>query len=220
MSTRRQFLAASSAVCALSALPQRLFAQFAPHDLFANGYVAAYTQGLLTQPNFEAVTGSRFTVLLDDGGYTYLTLESVTSLSPATVKSFARVTNTRASLAASQASIPAPQTESFSVQFSVSGAPLSQQTYLLDHGTLGRFSAFLVPSGGSTNTCTAIFNYVAPGTVITNPAAMQGGPIITPSRPITLAPSAGVALPSPVQPVAISSPIVKAPVLVRRGALQ
>jgi hypothetical protein len=67
---------------------------------------------------------------------------------------------------------------SFSVLFSCD-APVQQQTYLLDHGTLGRFSVFLVPGAGAGGqpTCTASFNYLT--SALQTPVALPVRTLVT-----------------------------------------
>jgi hypothetical protein len=54
-----------------------------------------------------------------------------------------------------------PRTESFAVHFYGAGASLGQDTYTVDHATLGTFDLFLVPSGPSSYT--AVFNRLVSG---------------------------------------------------------
>lgn len=165
MNSRRQFLLASTAAIAGATLSRNLFAQRIGGAVYTNASLGAYTQGLLTQANFEKVVGSVFSLFLDNYAADNLLLRAVTS-SP---------TPASASNAAGQAistirpigapTLPprtigkaAQQPMSFQLHFNVSGVAFGQDTYLLDHGTLGRFAAFLVP--GSPGKCTASFCYL------------------------------------------------------------
>ncbi len=154
MSTRRHFLAVTAATITLAALPKSLFAERLGGDVFTNASLGAYGQGLLTQATFEKHIGSVFTAFLDDDGVGYLTLEKVV----------AQPTGTNASsqlrLPGSSATVQL-QITSFHLTFSTK-AVFSQGTYLLDHGILGRFAAFLVPGDSvkGNGSCGATFSYL------------------------------------------------------------
>ena len=154
MSSRRHFLAATAATITFAALPKSLFAERLGGDVFTNASLGAYTQGLLTQATFEKHVGSVFTVFLDNDAVGYLTLQKVV----------AQPTGANASsqlrLPGSSATVQL-QVTSFHLTFSTK-AVFSQGTYLLDHGILGRFAAFLVPGDSvkGNGSCGATFSYL------------------------------------------------------------
>jgi hypothetical protein len=175
MSTRRQFVRwSSTALCALAALPKALLAQTIKQpvdsEIFAPGYLGAYTSGLLTQQHFAAVVGSSFRILHVGGAVTNLVLTS--TISSAAAPSAPKPNPIRGAAPTFLLAEPQAAQNSFSVLFS-SDAPVQQQTYVIDHGTLGRFAAFLVPGTGTGGqpTCTASFNYLtnAPEAPVTSP---------------------------------------------------
>ena len=160
MQTRRTFLTATSAALAASILPGSVLAQSPLPQVFTNANVGAYGQGLLTQATFERLIGSTFTVFVDTGLYAFLTLRSVKNMA---------VTSAAPALAAGVRVIPAPgrgkaapAVTSFFLDFSIRGPVFPQGTYTIDHGTLGRFAAFLVPGKSPTDpSCGATFCYIA-----------------------------------------------------------
>ena len=165
MSTRRHFLAAAAATITFAALPKSLFAERLGGDVFTNASLGAYGQGLLTQATFEKHVGSIFTVFLDDDAVGYLTLEKVVAQS-----STLSNTSIRLRLPGTSATVQ-QQVTSFHLTFSTK-AVFPQGTYLLDHGILGRFAAFLVPGDPvkGNGSCGATFNYLtstaAPSTTL------------------------------------------------------
>ncbi|MDE1160660.1 MAG: hypothetical protein PW792_01805 [Acidobacteriaceae bacterium] len=161
MSTRRRFLSLSAASVSVLALPKRLFA-LTSQNTFANASLGAYTQGLMTKQHLEALVGSTFTVFLSDGGYSQIRLREI---STPTEKTDTERTEERkkytvapagADLSAVRAALqPSP----FTLRFDVLGKDFPQDSYLLDNGTLGRVTMFLVPGGPGK--CTATFcNFV------------------------------------------------------------
>lgn len=187
MPTRRHFLASSSAVCALAVVPKSLLAQSA-RAVFTNASMGAYTQGILTMANFTALVGSTFTAFLPDGGFAYLRLQSVTSLSTSqTSSNFA----TRA--VQSHAEQPAQLLDnSFLLTFASGNQVLPQSTYLVDHGTLGSFAVFLVPGSTTPGSATAhaTFSYLPQAAPISNTTSgSQLHPIYTaPAQPVSSIP--------------------------------
>jgi len=154
MSTRRHFLAATAATITLAALPKSLFAERLGGDVFTNASLGAYGQGLLTQATFEKHIGSTFTAFLDDNAVGYLTLEKVVAQPTGTnASSELRLPGTSATVQ--------QQVTSFHLTFSTK-AVFPQGTYLLDHGILGRFAAFLVPGDPvkGNGSCGATFSYL------------------------------------------------------------
>jgi hypothetical protein len=161
MSNRRQFLASSAAAVTMAALPSSLFAERMGGKVFTNASLGAYAQGTMTQETFEGVVGSSFKIFLDDFRAAQLRLLSVTPLGAAAAtatNNAAPVIKTRASVGRGTVAPVAPpkqQVTGFYLTFSIVGEAFPQDSYLLDHGTLGRFAVFLVPGG--TGNCTATF---------------------------------------------------------------
>jgi len=190
MQSRRRFLAASAATLAAAALPTGLLAEQLGPDVFTNASLGAYTQGLLTQAHFSALAGSVFTASLPDGSYRYLALRSVDG----TTTLPSRSTN------ASPRSITTPQiTLNTSVQvsvfyliFDVQGDAIPQGSYLLDHGTLGSFVAFLVAGQTPAGTPTCVATFASLGSMPVNLAAPRSisytTPVPTLARPMMLVP--------------------------------
>jgi len=161
-------LTLSSAALAISALPGKLLAQHVGVEVFSNGNLGAYSQGLLTLEAFQRLVGSEFRVFFEDGSITPLTLLSVTDRNQTAeaILPAATAPQQKAARAYSEfqrAPVAGLTTSAFDLRFSVNGAPLAQQSYTLDHASLGRFAAFLVPglSTAGGNTCTGSFNYLA-----------------------------------------------------------
>lgn len=150
MKNRRQFLAVSSAMLAGAALPKSLLAQRQGGEVFTNQSIAPYVQGEIRAAHFEKVVGSQFTIFLEKNAIGMLRLEAVT-------KSSDDDTKRRDLPAYSRRAMAAVQPKSFQLQFSVHGPAFAQDSYLLDHGTMGRMAMFLVP-GQSGATCTASFS--------------------------------------------------------------
>ncbi len=160
MKTRRDFLAVTTASLAAAMLPQTILGESRIPDVFSNANLGAYGQGLLTQATFERLIGSTFTAFVGTDLYAFLTLRSVTDLVAAATA--------RGNSASKAVVVPAPRSKaattitSFYLDFTVSGAPFAQATYTLDHGILGRFAAFLVPSKAATApSCGATFSYLS-----------------------------------------------------------
>jgi hypothetical protein len=151
MRNRRNFLVASAALVTSVTLPKSLFASRIGGDVFTNASLGAYSQGLLTQANFERVIGSQFTLFLEHNKVAYLRLRTVESLGPQTGGTLSSQTSPAVPRAKSQtvpvpgSTAPAQQVVGFHLTFNTEGAVFAQGTYLVDHGTLGRFALFLVP---------------------------------------------------------------------------
>jgi hypothetical protein len=165
MNSRRQFLLTSTAAIAGVTLPRVLFAQRIGGAVYTNASLGAYGQGLLTQANFEKVIGSVFSIFLDNYTAGNLLLRAVTSSAASTAPNSERQQAVNTMRPIGEPVLPprvigktAQQPISFQLHFNISGPSFGQDTYLLDHGTLGRFAAFLVP--GSPGKCTASFCYL------------------------------------------------------------
>ena len=197
MSTRRHFLALTSAAAAASALPGTLRAQF-PTEVFSNANLGAYAQGLLTQSTFERNVGSVFKAFHPDRNVSYLTLLAVIDMTPAAVSARRSAASQSHVSGLQKGALAAGDSPSFDLAFAVSGPAIVQQSYTLDHGILGRFVAFLVPglSSNGGNTCGASFNY------LTGPAPRTThGPVTSPIITAPIAASPGAASPVTASPV-------------------
>lgn len=156
MRTRRDFLVNSTAVLVSPYLHASL-AQSAPaQNVFTNASLGAYQQGILTKAQFEARMGSLFMIFVDESNVLYTRLRAVT---PYTAKA---ATKLPGRLIFPRPSLPAPprQIEAFTLVFD-SDKPLPEQnSYLVDHATLGRFVIFLVPGFSPTGSpiCTSVFS--------------------------------------------------------------
>lgn len=168
MSNRRQFLAASAASLVAASMPRLLLAERNVSDPFANAYLGAYQQGLLTISTFQGLVGGEFRMFLEDGTVTNLRLTQVidhnvvqnASASSSQVRGTAVVLQGSARTTQNALTKPPVQLAQFSAVFSHSASSFTQDTYVLDHARLGRFSAFVVPN--SNQTCTVTFcNLVA-----------------------------------------------------------
>ena len=155
MRTRRDFLVNSTAVLVSPYLHASL-AQSAPaQDVFTNASLGAYQQGILKQAQFEARTGSLFMIFLDESNVLYTRLRAV---KPYTTKAATRMPGRligpRAWLAATSRQI-----ESFTLVFDCDKPLPEQNSYIVDHATLGRFVVFLVPGTSSAGSpiCTSVF---------------------------------------------------------------
>ena len=167
MSTRRRFLCLSSAVLASTAVP-KAFAQRQGMPVFSNASLGSYTQGSLSRARFEGLVGSSFRVFLEDGQVATLTLLKVENSSATRdtktaggegSHSAAYVSGTATGTLAAPVRPTAAQC--FTVHFSTGGVVVPQDSYTVDHATLGSFSVFLVPgqdkNGGKTVTATFFY---------------------------------------------------------------
>ena len=164
MSTRRRFLSVSAAVLTTAALPKRLFAEQTRVQVFTNASAGAYTQGLLTEANFAKQIGSVFNAFFPGGEVARLTLMSVKSYAPAATSAIGRnEVLAKPPLRQTLLKTATPASTSFALSFNIDGPLLAQGSYLLDHGILGSFAAFLVPGDQTSGiqSCGAVFNYLA-----------------------------------------------------------
>jgi hypothetical protein len=175
MQSRRRFLAASAATLAAAALPTGLLAEQLGASVFTNASLGAYTQGLLTQANFQAVAGSQFTLQLPDGSYRTVTLQSVKTLSPTSSAASPSSTSSRVAVAPKISLNTSTQTTTFTLVFDVQGDAIPQGSYLLDHGTLGSFALFVVTGKTDTGTPTLIatFTHLSGAPVTTSAPGMK-----------------------------------------------
>jgi hypothetical protein len=169
MPSRRHFLATSTAAIAVATLPTPLFAERLGGEVFTNGSLGAYAQGILSQANFESRLGSIFKAFLDNDKVAYLRLQTVTGTSASSTPPLPTQGRVSLSQARRAPTFNSPQITSFQLSFSTGGAIVTQGSYLLDNDTLGRFACFLVP--GAEGFCGATFAY------------LPGGPSYLPTLP-------------------------------------
>jgi hypothetical protein len=151
MKTRRQFVHLSLAALSISVL-HPLHAQRLGGAVFVRGNVDAYEHGGLTQAVFERHVGSLFNAYLDDDKTASLRLTKVKPDGARAAK------DGKEKLVVAVKSV-IPMT-AFSLVFDTGGVEIPQDSYLVDHGVLGRFAIFLVPgiaTDGRT-TCIAYFS--------------------------------------------------------------
>ena len=153
MPSRRRFLALSAASLACAAAPRLLWADTTERlgiPVFSEAASGAAKQGLLTAAAFERLIGSSFHAFLDAGVVAEIVLRKVT------VPKFTPATTYTPSIAASIGTSTRPvstlaraiprTTTAFMLSFSSGSTLIPQNSYTLDHGTLGSFAAFLVPA--------------------------------------------------------------------------
>ena len=144
--TRRQFVRLAAGIAFCTQFPLRGIAQ----NHGSIGDQTTETEDPLagvTAETFAAWIGSQFRATLNRQPAGTLTLLSVTTVEPKPgTTSVAKV-------------VASPAMTSFALRFSKTGAPLTQETYTLEHDWLGTFPLLLVPSGAHTTpaTCTAVF---------------------------------------------------------------
>lgn len=148
-----------SAAIVLCASSRRLLGlQHEQREIFSGANLGAFTQGLLTEANLQRVVGTLFMVFLDEYRVSYMRLREVSASSPPPLVNPEQVHV--APLVRKKTLVPG--TESFLLVFNSDTELTSQGSYVVDHGTLGRFTLFMVPGGqgpGQT-TCVCTFNYV------------------------------------------------------------
>jgi hypothetical protein len=157
MANRRSFLLTSTAALASACIPAG-FAQPSRQDAFTNASLGAYRQGLLTQSQFERRTGSLFMIFLDETEVLYTRLRSVTPYEPSPPKPAGRVVSPRTAVLSSTR-----QVNAFTLLFDCDRPLPAQDSYIVDHATLGRFVMFLVPGASPAGDpiCTAVFSTFA-----------------------------------------------------------
>jgi hypothetical protein len=185
MPSRRCFLVTSAAAITAVAFPKSLLAERLGGEVFTNGSLGAYAQGILSQANFEAHMGSTFKAFLDNDEVAYLVLQAVTGTNSSSTISVRLLSRVNSIPALRRPTSNAPEITSFQLSFNTGGAVFSQGTYLLDSVTLGRFACFLVP--GAEGHCGATFAYL-PGSPLYVPGRPQLPPIALPGsgNPINL----------------------------------
>lgn len=155
MNTRRAFLRLSAAVASGSLLPHSMWASRIGGKVFTPGTLDGYQQGLLSRASLEKYVGSLFLCLLDDDKTAYMHLHSVQVVEekvPETPPSFHTgiLPRTR----------PQGQLwEFYKATFLTGGDGIPQDTYVLDHGRLGRNAVFLVPGMDKQGRNTAVATF-------------------------------------------------------------
>ena len=124
--TRRQVFRLGQTLLAATVIPPKIFG--------ANQAAAT----LYSKDRFRTLVNSSFAVQSEPAGRSWLVLLSVEDLVPAS-----------SSLRSS-----GPSLDTFVLHFYGSGEPLEQNTYELDHASLGRLSLFIVPGADSKYTAT------------------------------------------------------------------
>jgi len=162
-STRRSFLTLSWAAFASTLTPIRLAAQALSSrsgpGVFSNAALGAYQQNELTFQRFQALVGSTFHAFLENHKVIEVTLLSAVAIAP-------HVSTGNAVLDRSQAiSMPVsplpPTGKCFVLRFSTGSTVVPQGSYVLDSGTIGSFTVFLVSGNAGVGrlTSSATFNY-------------------------------------------------------------
>jgi hypothetical protein len=131
--TRRQIFQLGPALLAAAAMPAKVFGG-TPRPGLSDAEAAL----LYSKDRFRTLVNSSFAVRSQAAARSWLVLLSVEDLTAAPD-----------ALHAGQ-----PRFDTFALHFYGAGEPLSQNTYELEHATLGRFSLFVVPSGASKYTAT------------------------------------------------------------------
>ena len=124
--------------------PSLLAAAATPWQALAESGAEGDQLASLSRPDFAAVVNSTFEASTAKGIRAWMTLAAVDDLKappPENEDQFAvRWKGVRR---------PTPRTEGFTLKFSAFTDPLPQDTYSLNHPTLGSFALLLVPSGPS-----------------------------------------------------------------------
>jgi hypothetical protein len=156
MKNRRQFVYLSLATVSVCVL-RPLHGQMAETQVFASGNVAAYDHGGLSETVFERHLGSVFTAYVGKTKVISLRLEKVNHVVAKTVPD-------RTGKAALPGR-PLPAVTAYSLIFDTDGREIPQDSYIVDHGVLGRFTVFLVPgiSVSGKKTCIAYFSSMNQG---------------------------------------------------------
>jgi hypothetical protein len=167
--SRRAFLVAGQSLLAAAALPLKFLGAGAAELGSSN----TANMNAWTAATFQPLISSSFAVRSGSVSSAYLTLLSVQSLN---TKATAQTAQPAFSLKLPVAAQPTVDT--FTLQFHLTGEKLPQGTYDLQHPTLGKFSLFIVPSGGTTYS--AVISHLLNGATFTAPRPVK-------SRPMTAA---------------------------------
>lgn len=152
--SRRHFLVVGQSLLAAAALPMKFFG--AASTLSLDSVKTADLEAL-TKANFEPLVNSSFAVKSSGVTNVWLTLLSVEDMNQKTAPARSLGTSPKPSK-----TLPA-KVDTFGLHFHGIGESLAQGTYELEHKSLGKFSLFVVPSGGSTYL--AVVSHLLSGTV-------------------------------------------------------
>jgi hypothetical protein len=165
MSDRRRFLLLSSAALACVAAPRVLLAESTNRrgiPVFSNAALGAAQQGLLTKAHFDPLVGSSFHAFLDDYQVMDITLFKVTDLAAKSAATTTTTSVTATKRLSSTIARPGRMTTGFTLAFYTGSTVIPQDSYVLDHGSLGSFTTLLVAgnqTAGMRTSC-ATFNYL------------------------------------------------------------
>ena len=145
--TRRQFVRIAAGVAFCAQFPLRGIGQNRGAKVDRAAEAEDPLAGV-TAETFSAWVGSQFRATLNRQPAGMLTLLSVTTLEP------------KPGTTSAAKGVASPSVTSFALRFSKTSAPLTQETYTLEHDWLGIFPLLLVPSGAHATpaTCTAVFS--------------------------------------------------------------
>ena len=162
MSTRRSFLYLSSTSLAAALVPGTALAQRVGGLVFTPGTLGAYAQGLLSQSSLESYVGTLFLAFLEHDTTAYMRLSQVIPLTAAPVSAQSPV-NIRPSSGVHSARLGSaqPGMQAYLAIFQTGGVMIPQDTYVLDHGRLGRFAVFLVPGIDTQGNPTAVASFAS-----------------------------------------------------------
>jgi hypothetical protein len=149
MASRRRFLSLSSASLVCASFAHSLLGQASARlgiPVFSGAATGAAQQGLLTAANFEKLVGSSFHAFLDNDVVAEIVLLKVKIPTYSSVASTSQVAGSPVRPVATPARRAARATNTFMLLFSTGSTLIPQDTYVLDSGILGSFSALVVPA--------------------------------------------------------------------------
>ncbi len=182
--SRREFLQRSGLLAAGAFLPVSALAGTVPKPTAAPGTTGTGT-GIIgtglnsgsgnsawSQASFLPCVGTEFAVQQTPDQKVWLLLTAVTDMTAAPVASAVTM-----AVQPPKATTPAPNVDCFVLSFRASLAqPLTQNTYTLDHATLGQFPLFIVPAGQDPQLYYAVVNRLLPASFKINPGRI-GPPV-------------------------------------------
>jgi hypothetical protein len=163
--SRREFLQRGGMLAVGAALPLSALGRTLPQAKApgagapGTGSASPDPQVSWSEASFLACVGTEFATQQSPDQKVWLLLTGVTDMSaPAQI-------NPATMAVPPPITAPAPQVECFALSFSASLAqPLTQNTYSMDHATLGQFPLFIVPGQPGGQTYFAIVNRLVTGT--------------------------------------------------------
>ena len=141
--------------------PASLFAERLGIPVFSNAATGAYQQGLLSRARFTTLVGQSFRIFLDDDQVADLVLHKV--MTQQDVALAARDGSAASQLAVHKLAKRWPSPDNcFMLVFHSGSTLVPQDSFVLDHATLGSFAVFLVPGSTTPGRATTIatFNYI------------------------------------------------------------